>query len=149
LAILPGQVGEEVDYIKLKAWVDEVRERAGKVGREGIMDARIGHLLAHAPKDSVDQAWPHRSVRQLIEYLSADAVERAVCIERFNMRGVYGKAMGEGGQQERVLAEQSEEWARKAFATPRAAAMLMAIASMWTREAEAADVRAAQDALRW
>lgn len=149
LTLLPGQVGEAVDYTALKAWTDEVRERASVADRAKITDARIGHLLAHAPSDPEDGAWPHRAVRRLLESLSSDAVERAVRMERFNMRGVYSKAIGEGGQQERALAEQSKEWARMTLATPRTAAMLMAIASMWTDEADAADARAAKDALRW
>jgi hypothetical protein len=149
LYVLPGQVDDRVDFATLKAWSDEVRQRAAQADRSAITDARIGHLLAHAPTEPDDQAWPNRAVRQLIEELSSDTVEQAVRIERLNMRGVYSKAMGEGGQQERALAGQAKGWARAMPEFPRTANMLSAIAEMWSREGDAADARAAKDALRW
>ena len=149
LTVLPGQVDDRVDFVTLKAWSDEVRQRAALADRSAITDARIGHLLAHAPEDPDDQAWPHRAVRQLIEELSSDKVEQAARIERFNMRGVFTKAIGEGGQQERALADQAKNWARAMPEFPRTTSMLSAIAEMWFREGEAADARAAKEALRW
>ena len=65
------------------------------------------------------------------------------------MRGVYSKAIGEGGQQERVLAETAKDWARAMPEFPRTASMLSTIAEMWLKEGEAADASAAKDALRW
>ncbi len=149
LNVLPGQVDDRIDFATLKAWTDEVRQRAALADRSAITDARIGHLLAHAPADPDDQGWPHRAVRQLVEDLSSDEVEQACRIERFNMRGVYSKNIGEGGQQERVLADQAKRWARGMPEFPRTANMLSAIAVMWLREGEAEDARAAKDALRW
>ena len=149
LDILPGQVDDRVDFAMLYAWSNEVRQRAAQADRGAITDARIGHLLAHAPVDPEDKAWPHKSVRQLVEQLSSNEIERAVCIERFDMRGVYIKATGEGGQQERVLAEQARDWARAMPEFPRTANMLSSIANMWFKEGEAADASAATEALRW
>jgi hypothetical protein len=80
--------------------------------------------------------------------LASDELERGVVIERYNMRGVYGKAIGEGGQQERALAKQARDWAQAMPNFPRTAAMLIRISEGWTRDAEAEDVRAAKDALR-
>ena len=149
LEVLPGQVDDSVDLAALQAWTGEVRERAIAVDRSAITDSRIGHLLAHAPVDPEDGAWPHKAVRQLLEQLSSDEVEQAVHIERLNMRGVYTKAIGEGGKQERELAEQAKGWARAMPEFPRAANMLSAIADMWFRAGEAADASAAKEALRW
>jgi hypothetical protein len=149
LNVLPGQVDDRVDFATLKAWSDEVRQRAALADRSAITDARIGHLLAHAPADPDDQAWPHRAVRQLVEDLSSDEVEQACRIERFNMRGIYSKTIGEGGQQERVLADEAKRWAGGMPEFPRTANMLSAIADMWCSEGEAADVQAAKEALRW
>lgn len=149
LDVLPGQVDDKIDFAKLQAWTDDVRQRAAQSDRSEITDARIGHLLAHAPVDPDDQAWPHRAVRQLIEQLSSDTVEQSVRVERFNMRGVFSKAMGEGGQQERGLAEQAKGWARAMPEFVRTASMLSSIADMWSQEGEAADARAAKEALRW
>lgn len=149
LEVLPGQVNDNVDFPALQTWTDEVRQRAAEADRSAITDARIGHLLAHSPIDPEDQAWPHKAVRTLVEHLSSDNVEDAIRNERFNMRGVYSKAMGEGGEQERALAEQAKGWSRAMPEFPRTASMLSAIAEMWFRAGEAEDASAAKDALRW
>jgi hypothetical protein len=149
LKVLPGQDDDRVDFAVLNAWSDEVRQRATLADRSAITDARIGHLLAHAPEDPDDKAWPHRAVRQLIEELASDEIEKAIRIERFNMRGIYSKAIGEGGNQERALADQAKGWARALPEFPRTANMLSAIAETWINEGEAADAQAAKEAMRW
>ncbi|MFN7881464.1 MAG: hypothetical protein ACK5PF_00375 [bacterium] len=148
LRVLPGQVEEDIDFATLKNWTDEVRNLATKSDRSVVTDSRIGFLLAHSPSDPDDGAWPHKSVRQLIEYLSSDKVEQSVKVERFNMRGVFSKSIGEGGQQERALGEQARTWARAMSEFPRCATLLQDIAGMWFLEGERADAYAAKDALR-
>lgn len=149
LQVLPGQDGAEVNYNALLAWCREVRLIAVEVDRVKITDQRIGALLAHAPSSQADGAWPHEAVRAVIEHLASEEVERGLAIERFNMRGVYSKAIGEGGQQERVLAKQCQDWAAAMPASPRTSAMLMGVAESWLREAERADQSAAKESLRW
>jgi hypothetical protein len=149
LHVLPGQNGAEVDYAVLLAWCQEVRLIAVEVDRVNISDQRIGALLAHAPSSQADGAWPHEAVRAVIEHLASEEVERGLAIERFNMRGVYSKAIGEGGQQERTLAKQCQNWATAMPGSPRTSAMLMGMAESWLREAERADQSAAKEALRW
>lgn len=148
LHVLPGQHDETVELEKLAKWCSDVRELAKEADRARITDLQIGHLLAHAPASSVDQAWPHESVRTVIEQLASDDVERGIAIERFNMRGVYSKAIGEGGQQERALAQQSRNWAAAAAAYPRTSALLTRIAEDWIHHAKEADIQAEKDALR-
>jgi hypothetical protein len=149
IRLIPGQRDDDVDEQALLAWCTEVRRIAVEVDRENITDQRLGALLAHAPSSKNDNAWPHESVRSAIEKLASDEVERGLSIERFNMRGVYGKAIGEGGDQERALAAQYREWANAMPGWPRAAAMLMQISESWLRDAERADLSAQQEALRW
>lgn len=149
LQVLPGQSGAEVDYVALSAWCQEVRRIAVEADRVKIADQRIGALLAHAPSSQADGAWPHESVRAVIEHLASDEVERGLAIERFNMRGVYSKGIGEGGEQERVLAKQCQDWAAAMPGCPRTSAMLMGVAESWLREAERADQSAAKESLRW
>lgn len=148
LRILPGQTDADVDVDVLSKWCSDVRALAKEMDRQAITDSRIGHLLAHAPPSLVDQAWPHEAVRTVVERLSSDEVERGLAIERYNMRGVYSKAIGEGGQQERALAKQARDWADAMPGFPRTAAMLLRISDSWTREAERADIDAAKEALR-
>lgn len=149
LQVLPGQDGAEVDHAALLAWCQEVRLIAVEVDRVKITDQRIGALLAHAPSSQVDGAWPHEAVRAAIEHLASEEVERGLAIERFNMRGVYSKAIGEGGQQERALAKQCQDWATAMPGSPRTSAMLMGVAESWLRDAERADQSAAKESLRW
>ncbi|MFZ2987669.1 MAG: hypothetical protein WA086_06725, partial [Ideonella sp.] len=148
LHVLPGQNGAEVDYAALLAWCQEVRLIAVEVDRVKITDQRIGALLAHAPSSQADGAWPHEAVRDVIEHFASEEVERGLAIERFNMRGVYSKSLGDGGEQERVLARQYQVWSAAIPSSPRTAAMLMRVAENWLRDAEQADRTAARDALR-
>ena len=64
------------------------------------------------------------------------------------MRGVFGKAVFEGGDQERQLAEQYRRYAVIAAAWPRTSALLTAIAKGWGRDAEKEDLEAAKRKLR-
>lgn len=148
LRILPGQNDESLDVEALYQWCTEVRELALKMDRKTITDQRIGHLLAHGPQSLVDHAWPHQAIRTVIERLASDEVERGLTIERYNMRGVYSKSIGEGGQQERAFANQARAWANAMPNFPRTAATLVRISVGWSREAEKADELVAKEALR-
>jgi hypothetical protein len=122
--------------------------RCEEADRTDIAEEYIGRVLAHAPNDPVDQAWPHRAVRDVIEELVSDAVEEGIRVERFNMRGVVSKAVFEGGGEERAMAEQARNWATIVARWPRTSAMLRRIARMWDAEGNREDQRARQDQMR-
>lgn len=146
--ILPGQVGNEVDVNILVQWCSEVRLLARNSGRVDVTDFRIGHMFAHSPASQLDHAWPHEAVRKAIEDIASEKLENGLMVERYNMRGVFSKAIGEGGNQERALAKQASDWARIMADAPRTAAMLRRVADGWMRDAEQEDIRAAKQALR-
>jgi len=146
---VPGAKGDSLDYIELRAWIDALRQLGVEHDYTEITEAYIGHILAHAAADPDDCAWPHQSVRRVIDELASSEIERGVQIERFNMRGVVTKAMGEGGRQERDLADNYRKWAATASATPRSARLLSAMAKQWDEEAKQADEQAAKDKLRF
>lgn len=148
LQLLPGQTGNDVDGKTLLQWCYEVRDLAKEMDRVDVTDGRIGHLLAHAPASQLDGAWPHEAVRHAIENIASDELENGLAVERFNMRGVYSKGIGEGGDQERQLAKQARAWADATQNFPRTSAMLMRISDGWMRDAERADVEAAKQSLR-
>jgi hypothetical protein len=148
-ATIPGGAGDQIDIGALTTWVHEVRRLAAEADRAQIADQYIGHLLAHSPNDPTDHAWPHSVVRKVIESLRSDDVERGIMIERFNMRGVVSKAVFEGGEQERALADQARAWAKSAASQPRTTAMLRKIAENWEEYAKAEDVRAEQDKMKY
>jgi len=149
LKTLPGQSNQEVDEAQLLAWCLEVRRLAEVQSRTAIADQLIGQVLAHAPLSPKDGAWPHEAVRNVIESLASTEVERGISIERFNMRGVFSKQIGEGGDQERSFALQSREWADAASEFVRTSAMLQRIAQSWEVDAQRADTAAEQQALRF
>ncbi|MNB88622.1 hypothetical protein D3C76_914420 [compost metagenome] len=146
---MPEQSGQDVEQEKLLSWCLGVQQLAAEEGREAIADQLIGQLLAHAPMNADNQAWPHEAVCNVIEMLSNTDVERGIVVERVNVRGVYSKAPDEGGDQERKLARQTREWAEKATPYVRTSAMLFGLAQSWDSHAEQADTWAAQRALRW
>ncbi len=148
LKSLPGQTDQEVNQDALLAWCLELRGLAAEQNRLDVTDQLIGQVLAHAPMSSTDGAWPHEAVRHVIEALASSQVELGIRIERINMRGTYCKAIGEGGDQERGLAQQAQEWAQASMNFIRTSAMLEIIAQSWLKDAEREDTRAEQDALR-
>jgi hypothetical protein len=149
LKVLPGQEDMEIDAEVLQWWCMEVRRLGAEADRARITDSRIGQLLAHAPLSVRDGAWPHEAVRSVIESLASDDLEHGLEIERFNMRGAFSRAIGEGGEQERRLARQAKAWAEAVPSSPRTAAMLMRISESWNRHAEHQDISAAKDSLKW
>jgi len=145
---VPGRRGDTIDAERLGAWVRDVQRLGQEAGRRGLTDEYIGHVLAHAPSDPSDEAWPHKTVRDVLEKLSSEEAERGVQIERFNMRGVYSKALFEGGKQERGFAMQYREWAAKCDSWPHTQKMLRQVAEEWDRHAEWEDSEARKDRMR-
>ena len=113
-----------------------------------MADIHIGQHLAHAPNDADDLAWPARAVRDLIEDLASPEIEQGIATERFNMRGVTHKVAFEGGEQERVLAEQVRSWAKESAHWPRVAKLLHELADLWDRHGQREDERAELDKLQ-
>ena len=141
--LIPGATPAGLDAAALTTWIDTLRALGRDTDRDAITDNYVGRVLAHAPQDS-DGGWPDRVVRDQIERLASKEVDHALQIERYNMRGVHTRGVFDGGDQERALAQQAREWAAKAEAWPRTAALLAAIASGWDEDAKEHDVRAAQ-----
>ncbi len=129
---------------QLSEWILHARQGASDVDRLSVADIQIGRLLAHAPLDETDEAWPDRAVRDVLEQLKSEDIEQGIATERFNMRGVYAKALYEGGKQEWALAEEIRGWAQKARKSPRTARLLERIAANWEAEAKREDISAAQ-----
>jgi hypothetical protein len=144
---LPGQhEGGEIDEAVLWQWIDGVRSRAAEHDRAVIADLKIGNVLAHGPTDPEDRGWPHHSVRNIVEQMANDEINRGVMIERHNMRGIFNKAVYEGGEQERALASQYRVWAEiSRVHWPGMARVLEDIAEGWEADARREDARAKQD----
>jgi hypothetical protein len=145
---VPGFSSGTEDIQYLRSWISEVRRLAKEADRAVITDQQIGQILAYAPSDAADHAWPSKPIRDLIEGLAADQVEIGIAICRFNQRGVSWRAVYDGGTQERGLASQYRDWAEVARHWPRTSALLRQIADDWDAHASRMDTEAKLNQLR-
>lgn len=126
----------------LRDWVNRARESLHGRGRGVIGDQMIGGALVKTPPDP-DGSWPHAVVRDVIEELASDELERGIVTGVYNSRGVFMKAQTEGGRQERELAERYQGYANQVSDRwPRTAAMLRRIARRYTSDARREDINA-------
>jgi hypothetical protein len=149
MKVLPGQGNAcSIDEGALATWIESVRTLAIQNDRAVVADLKIGDLLAHAPNDPDDGAWPHRVIRSVISRFRSDDIDRGLIIERHNMRGATSRGIFDGGAQERVLAAQYRNWAETSRPNwHRMAAILENIAESWDREAKREDDQAEQSKL--
>jgi hypothetical protein len=145
---LPGQISEGVDGHALLDWINRVRELERTRGLGDIGDQYLGRMLAHSDVDPADGLWPRVAVRDAIESLKNEEIERGIAIERYNMRGVHTKAIAEGGRQEREIAMLYRKWADGVCDSFRTSAMLNRIADDWDRDAAREDTKAEQEKLK-
>lgn len=130
----------ELDTYQLAKWVKAVRDSCTELARGEIGDICIGKLLASAPVGN-DGVWPCEPVRQVMEDLRSMSVMRGAQTGRYNARGVQYR--GEGGDQERVLAQEYRKWAEALqFTHPYASSeLLMGMVKTYEEEASREDTR--------
>jgi len=138
---LPSQNDtQEVNAAQLQEWIEKVREECAQRNRRVIGDEYIGKLLSHSPSGS-DGIWPHEAVRDIIEQYESREVEEGIEEGLFNQRGVTRRALGEGGKQERELADKYQQQADEIkYEWPRTATMLGRIADSYKRFATKLDL---------
>ena len=132
---IPGtQADGSIDLKELKAWLEQVRTLTREYGRADIGDEMIGQLLSHcSPGD--DGVWPCEPVRDAIDDLGSQEIATGMLVGIRNARGATWR--GEGGAQERELAEQYRSWSREvAFEHPFTANMLEQIAADYDHDAK-------------
>lgn len=140
---LPGSKGGDVSLVALESWVAGVRTDAAVRDLSDIADQHIGKLLACAEESSAKpELWPPAAVCTVIERFSSEQIERGFALECINKRGVYSKAINEGGGQERALAERYRNWADEAADFPRTATLLLKVSDSWIAYAEREDLSA-------
>lgn len=146
---LPGRKDNgEIDEGTLADWIQSVRQLASEADRLELAEQHIGQIFAHSANDPDDDGWPHHVIRNMIENLNSEQINKGLMIERFNMRGTYSKSLFEGGTQERLLAEQYRQWAMITRPKwPRVTTLLETMALEWDQHARREDVEAEQDKL--
>jgi hypothetical protein len=110
LELLPGHddLGE-LKTERLAKWVATVRQSCVELARGEIGDLAIGKLLSHAPPGK-DGVWPCEEVRDVMEDIQSEHMMDGARTGVYNSRGVHWR--GEGGDQERTLADKYQKWAR-------------------------------------
>ncbi|MEA5536604.1 hypothetical protein [Crocosphaera sp. XPORK-15E] len=140
VSILPGQTGDQIDLSALKEWIRKARESLKEAGRLDIGDIKIGEYLSRCP-NGTDNIWPHESVRDIIEQVKSEKLERGIICGHRNSRGVTLRRLYDGGEQERSLAEKyASDVESIRFEWPRTADILKVIAQSYEREAEVNDI---------
>ena len=135
LSQIPGHdENEQLTAERLGAWVADVRKRCAAADRTVVGDIELGELLSKAPAHA-DGVWPCMPVRDVLEQVLTEEMARGLRTGIYNSRGVHGR--GEGGQQERDLAEKYEGWARAMdYTHPRVAAVLRGLGGTYRHEAD-------------
>ena len=118
------------------------RKATRAASRGTVGDLRIGQILAFAPSGA-DGVWPDTAVRDLIDDLGNEDIERGIETGVFNQRGVVSRSLTAGGVQERRLAETYRGYADALNdGWPRTAAMLRRISDTYASWARREDVEA-------
>lgn len=139
---LPGRDGDTVDGEVLRHWVDEARARLREERRLRVGDNVIGKLLTASPPDP-DGAWPCDAVREVLETVESQQIERGFATEIFNSLGVTSRGVLDGGDQERDRSAVYREQAHRfADGWPKTAALLRDAADSFERLARDQDADA-------
>lgn len=132
---IPGTTeAGEIDEKALLAWVKETQSLAAKYGRADVGDLKIGRILSSPVPVGNDGVWPCEAVRNVMEECGTAEMAEGFQTGVYNSRGVH--ARGEGGEQERVLAEKYRNWSRKLrFDHPYVATTVEGVAESYDRQA--------------
>ena len=131
----PGGDGQQgVNAERLDGWVDHARSGLEETDRQGIGYTLIGAALAASPADS-DGEWPGAAVRDLIERVKSDDLDRGLTIAVCNQRGGTTRSPTDGGDQERELADRYREQSRRFSQWSRTAAIFDNLATTYEHEA--------------
>ena len=142
LSRIPGrdQDGNLVAEAIVK-WVTTVRAGCKELARGDVCDLALGKLFSAAPIGE-DGIWPCRPVREALERVATEHMERGITTGLYNARGVHWR--GEGGGQERELADKYRKWAQALdYTHPRVAKILNHMAETYEQEAKWHDTDAA------
>jgi len=140
---IPGQdkATKEEQREKLAEWVTTVRKSCAELDRAEIADVCLGKLLSNASAGE-DGVWPNEVVRDVMEDLQSEDISSGAHTGLYNARGVHTR--GEGGSQERELADKYRAWADALqFTHPFvSSSLLMSMVNTYEREAKQQDTEA-------
>jgi hypothetical protein len=139
---IPGhnELGE-LDAGHLAKWIATVRNSCAELSRLDVADRWVGQVLACAPVGK-DGVWPCEPTRDVMEEIQSEAMMQGARNGMYNSRGVHSR--GDGGDQERELAEKYRRWAEALQVSHPfvAAKLLMELTKTYDHEANWHDTEA-------
>ena len=131
----------ELEADRLAKWAATVRDSCAELGRAEIADVCIGDVLSSAPVGQ-DGVWPCEPVREVMEDIQSEAMMSGAHTGVRNSRGAHWR--GEGGDQERELAEKYRKWGQALQVSHPfvSAKLLMGLAQTYDHEASGRDTQA-------
>jgi hypothetical protein len=131
----------ELEASRLAKWIATVRQSSAELSRADIADICIGKVLSSAPVGK-DGIWPCEPVRDVMEEIQSESIMSGAQTGVYNSRGVHWR--GEGGDQERELADKYRSWGQALqFSHPFVASkLLMGLAKTYDHDANREDTEA-------
>lgn len=131
----------ELEAPLLAKWIAAVRQSCAELSRADIADTCIGKMLSCASLGK-DGVWPCESVRDVMDEIQSEPLMQGAQTGVYNSRGVHWR--GDGGDQERELAEKYRQWGKALQVSHPfvASKLLMALAESYDREASREDMEA-------
>lgn len=139
--LVPGvKEDQTVDKVALNKWVDEARKLSESKGYLRGCDLKLAEVFSRFPSDS-DGMWPHIALRETIERIKAPLFEEHIPYALYNSRGVRTRSVNSGGEEERKIALDYFDWAKKMKAKwPRTSKLIKSYANMLDSDAKREDI---------
>jgi hypothetical protein len=131
----------QVDIASLRSWISDARAGLQALDRATIGDLQIGELLAHSPAGA-DGSPLHEAVRDVLEEIRSDDVERGIEVGIYNARGMTSRGVMDAGTKEWELAKTHLGHSEAARDWPRTRKVLKRIAESYEADARGHDAEA-------
>jgi hypothetical protein len=131
--LAPEAVPSSAEILKQ---VDDIRARAADRRHVRVVDDLLGKALASSPVGT-DGVWPHEYIRDVLERFGTnEEIAEGFVVGKVRLRGVTSRLPGDGGAQERDLAEQYAKWQRQlALSNPKTSRLLGRLAENYRSDA--------------
>ena len=135
---IPGRdASDTIDSNALVSWIQYVQKALSGLARSDYGGYKIGQLLSQCGADE-DGCWPCEPVRNALEATITNEMAHGFEIGKMNLRGVHFR--GKGGTQERALASDFDEWAKRISGShPKVAKVLIDIRNHYLKDGERED----------
>jgi addiction module HigA family antidote len=131
----------ELEADRLAKWIATVRQSCAELSRADVADTCMGKVLSCAPVGE-DGVWPCEPVRDVMEDIQSEPMTRGAHTGVYNSRGAHWR--GEGGNQERELAQKYRNWGKALQVSHPfvASKLLMQLAKTYDHDASGEDIAA-------